>query len=279
MSQMAGTVAELWRYPVKSMLGDRLESAVVTERGLLGDRAYAVVEPAEGRVASVKIARKWGRLFEFEASYVEPPRAGQRAPAVRIAFPDGSVASSGAPDIDAKLSAVLGREVRLAGEPPPGLKLELVRRGEDPLDPQAPTRDIVMPNPFFDLAALHLLTTASLERLRELYPDGRFESRRFRPNIVVRTPEGESGFVENGWVGKTLALGDEVRIRVISPTGRCAMTTLPQGDPSTGSGQGLPPDPGILRTAAEANQGNVGVYAVVVRGGLVRAGDGVVVVG
>jgi uncharacterized protein YcbX len=264
-------VAELWRYPVKSMLGERIETAEMTARGVLGDRAYAVVDPAEGRVGSVKIARKWGRLFEFAATFVEEPRAGQQAPPVRITLPDGTTMTSEAAELGGRLSAVFGREVRLASEPPPGLKIETVRRGTDPLDPEAETRDVVMPNPFFDLAALHLVTTASLERLRELYPQGRWESRRFRPNLLVRTPDGERGFVENGWVGKTLALGDEVRIKVISPAVRCAMPTLPQAD--------LPPDPGILRTAAQHNQSNVGAYAMVVQGGVVRVGDGVVVNG
>ncbi|HEU4758840.1 MAG TPA: MOSC N-terminal beta barrel domain-containing protein [Dehalococcoidia bacterium] len=268
--QAIGVVESLWRYPVKSMLGEELSQAVVTERGLAGDRAYAVVEPSEGKVGSVKIARKWGRLFEFSASYVEPPRPGERTPPVRIEFPDGTALTSEAADLDRRLSAVLRREVRLASEPPPGLKIELTRRGADPLDPEATTVDVVLPNPFFDLAALHVVSTASLERLRELYPQGRWEARRFRLNLLVRTDSGQSGFVENGWVGKTLAIGDEVRIRVISPTVRCAMPTLPQGD--------LPPDPGILRTAAQANQSNVGAYAMVVRGGVVRVGDGVRVV-
>lgn len=121
---------------------------------------------------------------------------------------------------------------------------------------------------FFDLGALSLLTTATLNRLRELYPQGRFEVRRFRPNIVVDTP-GESGFVENGWLNQTLEIGD-VRVRVFSPDPRCVMTTLPQGD--------LPQDYGILRTAAQHNSANVGVYAMVVQGGVVRRGDEVTVV-
>jgi uncharacterized protein YcbX len=117
---------------------------------------------------------------------------------------------------------------------------------------------------FFDLAVIHLLTTATIERLRELYPQGRFEVRRFRPNIVV-APAGQSGFVEDGWVGRTLAIGEEVRLSVTGPCPRCVMTTLPQGD--------LPADPGILRTAARHNHVNVGVYAAVLRGGRIRRGD------
>src|SRR5439155_6736628 len=118
---------------------------------------------------------------------------------------------------------------------------------------------------FFDLAVVHLLTTATIERLRTLYPEGRFEVRRFRPNIVVATEPESQGFVENDWVGHTLAIGGDVRLQITGPCPRCVMTTLPQGD--------LPKDPGILRSAAQHNQANVGVYAYVIAGGTVRRGD------
>jgi uncharacterized protein YcbX len=118
---------------------------------------------------------------------------------------------------------------------------------------------------FFDCATVHLLTTATLKRLREFYPQGRFEVERFRPNVVVEPPAGEQGFAEDAWIGKTLVIGDEVRLSVTGPCGRCVMTTLAQGD--------LPNDSGILRTAVQRNQGNVGVYAAVVHGGTIRSGD------
>ena len=118
---------------------------------------------------------------------------------------------------------------------------------------------------FFDCASVHLLTTATLDRLRELYPEGQFEVRRFRPNIVVQPALGEKSFAENGWVGRRLTIGDEVRLSITGPCARCVMTTLAQGD--------LPKDPGILRTAAQHNQVNVGVYAAVMRGGTIRRGD------
>ena len=118
---------------------------------------------------------------------------------------------------------------------------------------------------FFDAGMVHLLTTATLERLRELYPKGRFEPRRFRPNVIVQLESGETGFVENAWVGRTLAIGANVRMNVTAQSGRCVMTTLPQGD--------LSKDPGILRTAAEHNRANIGVYAAVMCGGTIRRGD------
>jgi uncharacterized protein len=112
---------------------------------------------------------------------------------------------------------------------------------------------------------VHLLTTATLDRLRELYPQGRFEVRRFRPNIMLQLASGEKGFAENAWVGHTLTIGTTVQLNITGPCGRCVMTTLAQGD--------LSRDPRILRTAAQHNQVNVGVYAAVVRGGTVRRGD------
>ena len=123
------------------------------------------------------------------------------------------------------------------------------------------------PGTFFDLAVVHLLTTATLDRLRTLHPEGRFEVRRFRPNIVVATPPEEEGFVENEWIGRELAIGDDVRLQITGPCSRCVMTTLAQGD--------LPKDPGILRAAAQHNQANVGVYADVLHGGIIRRGDSV----
>jgi uncharacterized protein YcbX len=120
---------------------------------------------------------------------------------------------------------------------------------------------------FFDLAVVHLLTTATIDRLGALYPEGRFEVRRFRPNIVVSTGPDAQGFVENDWIDRTVMIGDEVRLRVTGGCPRCVMTTLPQGD--------LPRDPGILRTAAQHNQADVGVYADVIAGGAVRRGDAV----
>jgi uncharacterized protein len=114
---------------------------------------------------------------------------------------------------------------------------------------------------------VHLLTTATLDRLHQLYPQGRFEIPRFRPNIVVAPASGENDFVENAWIGHTLAIGNSVRLSITGPCGRCVMTTLPQGD--------LPSDPGILRTAAQHNKVNVGIYATVERGGSIRRGDAV----
>jgi MOSC domain-containing protein len=120
---------------------------------------------------------------------------------------------------------------------------------------------------FFDIGVVHLLSTAALDRLRALYPQGCFEARRFRPNIVISTPREDQGFVENDWVGGTVTVGGDVRLAITEPCPRCVMITLPQGD--------LPKDSGILRTAAQHNRVNVGVYASVLSGGTIRRGDAV----
>jgi hypothetical protein len=112
-----GTVVSLWRYPVKSMLGEELNSSYVTERGLVGDRAYALIDQETGKVASAKNPRKWGKLFDFRAAFIEdtPPQVVENIlPPVRITFPDGThIFSSDQDYIDHSLSSVLGREVRL----------------------------------------------------------------------------------------------------------------------------------------------------------------------
>ncbi len=271
----AGSVVGLWRYPVKSMMGEELNAAEVTDRGLVGDRQFAVVDASTGKVAGAKNPRKWGNFFDFRAAYVEAPQRGSKLPAVRLTLPDGMVVTSEQPDLAEVLSRALGREVAFAeaqhdGESS-GAQAEEYWPDMEGLD----YRDTVTewelpPGTFFDLAVVHLLTTATIERLRALYPEGRFEVRRFRPNIVVATGPDQQGFVENDWIGHTVAIGDEVRLRITGPCPRCVMTTLPQGD--------LPKDAGILRTAAQNNEANVGVYADVVEGGTVRRADDVTLV-
>jgi len=261
-----GSVVSLWRYPVKSMMGEELNAAGLTERGLLGDRAYALVDSSNGKVVSAKNPKKWGRLFDFRAALAESPRGGEKIPPARITLPDGTTITSEQGDLNQILSNVLGREVTLATTAPNTPSLEEYWPDMDGLAHRETVTDESMPaGTFFDLAVVHVLTTGTIDRLRELYPQGRFEVRRFRPNIVVAPASGEKNFVENAWIGHTLAIGDEVRLSITGPCPRCVMTTLPQGD--------LPRDPRILRTAAQHNDVNVGVYAAVLRGGMIRRGD------
>lgn len=266
-----GSVVSLWRYPVKSMMGEELNAAVVTPRGVIGDRAYALIDSGTGKVASAKNPRKWAKLFNFRAAYIETPRQGANISPVRITLPDGNTVTTQQVDLNQILSNVLEREVTIGSTPPDTPSLEEYWPDIDGLPNREITTDESMPpGTFFDFAVIHLLTTATINQLRELYPQGRFEARRFRPNIVVDSSTGEKGFLENSWIGSTIAIGTEVRLNIIGSCPRCVMTTLSQGD--------LPKDPGILRTAAQYNKVNVGVYASVLQGGTIHRDDGVRVV-
>jgi uncharacterized protein YcbX len=250
------------------MQGEELNASTVTEQGLLGDRTYALVDGGDGKVASAKNPRKWPDLFAFRARFTAPPRPGSPLPAVQITLPDGTLVQSEQADLAGVLSSALGRNVTLLGQALEKPVLEEYWPDLEGLPHRDAVTDEAMPaQTFFDLAPIHLLTTATVDRLRSLYPQGRFEVRRFRPNIVVAVDGEPQAFVENAWVGRTLRLGQQVQLRITVPCGRCVMTTLPQAD--------LPRDPGILRTAVQHNQGHVGVYATVVQGGTIRRGDGV----
>jgi uncharacterized protein YcbX len=265
-SPVSATIVSLWRYPVKSMQGEELNASMVDERGLLGDRAYALVDAADGKIASAKNPRKWPNLFSFRANYTAMPRPGAAAAPVRITLPDGAVLDGDQADLSAALKPVLGRDAVLKSAAPEKPVLEEYWPDLPGLNHRDAVTDESMPaGLFFDLATIHLVTTATLDRFRALYPQGRFEVRRFRPNIVAAVDGEPQAFVENDWVGKTILLGSEVRLKVFRPCGRCVMTTLAQSD--------LPHDPGILRTAVQHNGGNVGVYASVERGGTILRGD------
>ncbi|HZA57416.1 MAG TPA: MOSC domain-containing protein [Candidatus Udaeobacter sp.] len=264
-----GAVASLWRYPVKSMMGEELNATEVTERGLLGDHVYALVDTTDEKIATAKNPRKWPNLFDFRASFIESPRISASVPPIRITLPDGTITTTQQSDANQILSKALNRMVTLkTAESGHGGSANAEEYWPDieGLDHRDTVTDFALPeSTFFDCATVHLLTTATLDRLRELYPKGHFEVRRFRPNIVVKPTLAENNFVENDWIGQTLVIGDKVRLSITGPCGRCVMTTLAQGD--------LPKESGILRTAVQHNQGHVGVYATVVRGGTIRRGD------
>jgi uncharacterized protein len=108
-----GSVVSLWRYPIKSMVGEELNATEVTQRGLLGDRAYALVDSSDGKAATAKNPRKWPRLFDFSASFIEPVRAAAEVPPVRIALPHGTTVTSVQGDLNQILSKALNRQVTL----------------------------------------------------------------------------------------------------------------------------------------------------------------------
>ena len=293
-SEVAGPVAELWRFPVKSMRGEQLEQAEPTERGLVGDRAYALIDADTGKVVSAKSVRLFPDLLGCRAAFVEPPRSGHEMPPVRIALPDGTSVISDSSDVDRVLSACFRRDVTLARAAPDDFTIDQYHPNIEDVDP-AGHRDTVVeqklgsaffaeaglasPVPvgsFFDLFPMSVLTTSTLEQLNQFRPESRFDNRRFRMNVIVGTTE--AGFIENDWIGHELTIGDAVRLNVALADPRCVMTTLAQDE--------LPMDTDVLRTLTRHNRLQVGdagqfpcagVYAVVEAPGTMRTGDGVAV--
>ena len=290
-SERVGTIRALWRYPVKSMLGEDLDAVDLSEDGVVGDRAYALRDKETGKVASAKHPRLWPNLLACRAAFVEATRPDEELPTVQIELADGNVVLSDAPDVDAVLSRFFGRDVELAHAAQNGYTIDQYHPDEENYDPEGHRDEVVearlgaaffnergLPSAvpegsFFDLFPLSVLTTSSLDRLGELEPESCWDARRFRMNVIVDTPE--RGFVENGWLGRTLAIGDDVQLGVSLPDPRCCMPGLPQGD--------LPRDPQVLKALARHNRIDVagalypcaGVYAVAEATGTVRKDDSV----
>ena len=261
-----GAVAALHRYPVKSMLGEELNATRVGPKGFFGDRVFALADVETGKIASAKNPSKWPGLFSYRAAFAEPLNGSASLPPARITFPDGTTVSTEDATLATQLSSSLGKPVRFLKSAPAGGTLEEYWPDIDGLARRDVVTDEAMPaETFFDLGMIHLLTTATLDSFRTLYPEGRFEPRRFRPNLIIQTAPEFKGYPENDWDEKILAIGSEVKIKITGPCGRCVMTTLSQGD--------LPKDTGILKTAARHNQARVGAYASVLQGGTIRAGD------
>lgn len=276
-------VSALWRFPVKSMSGERLAEAEVTRDGLVGDRAFALIDAETQRVVSAKNTRHYPGLLECAAAYVDAPVSGRALPALRITLPNGASVTGAPHEADRALSAHFGREVRLARAAPAGAAADASWHGSTAPPPLAAhyfeeigVAPFGPPSAFVDLYPVSVLTTATLARLAELEPRSRWDARRFRMNVIVAG--GEPGFPENDWVGREVSLGDAVRLRVALRDSRCALTTLAQGD--------LPADPEVLKALVRHNRAPVGagglypcagVYATVAAAGLLRIGDRVAV--
>ena len=274
-----GKIASLWRYPVKSMIGESLSSVKIDDKGLWGDRCYALIDKATGKVITAKNPRKWPTIFGFSASLIESDNSINDTPPVRIRLEDGSLVTSDQENINQILSKAFNHEVLLAvtnGFETSGVhsplpdswtaKSEEYKPEMDEREKEATVTNFALPvGTFFDDSKVHLLTTSTLAKLSDCYPEGDFKVQRFRPNMVIESLGEESSFAENNWVGHTILIGNQVRLKIEKPCPRCVMPTLPQGD--------IPKDLGILQTAVKYNQGNVGVYASVLQSGQVRSED------
>ncbi|MED4403549.1 MOSC domain-containing protein [Metabacillus fastidiosus] len=259
-------VSSLWRYPVKSMMGEEMNACYMTEKGLLGDRAFGVIDIETGKLANAKNPLKWPNMFQYRAAFVKPPHVDEPIPPVRITFPNGQMILSTDNDKDVLLTETFNRNVKLSIPSTEDVEFEGYIP-EELTEVENPGSIFTRESPkgtFYDIGIVHLITTATIDRLREINPSSRIEARRFRPNIIIDVPNGE-GFIENEWVGKTLAIGDEVELKIMQNTKRCIMTTLAQGD--------LPKDTNVLKSIVKHNEGSFGVYASVIKKGEIKIGD------
>jgi uncharacterized protein len=252
---LVGHLAELRRYPVKSMRGESLVRAIVGPGGLDGDRRFAVIDAETGHVASAKSPRKWAALLDLRA---------ELRGVLLVTAPNGTEYRSDRDDLDAVLSRLLGRLVALRGSPPASVAIEIEWPDVPGLSGAGTESVEALPaGGYFDLAPVHVLTTATLRHFRELAPGCDFDPRRFRPNVLIETVPELIGFAESAWVGRALWVGD-VRLDVTAGCSRCVMTTLAQ--------PGLAPDAQILRAAVAHNAAVVGAYATVPQLGEMGAG-------
>ena len=272
--QLIGKVSSLARYPVKSMLGEKLDEVFVTERGVVGDRAYALREVVTRQIAS---AKKFPKLFEFPSSYDSPPAPG-RAAAVTIELPNGRKIHAEDADASQLISEALGRKMTL--ERSSGARAEhagidaATVFGDVPIEKVFPGLTAeTMPNhfalekeSFFDTAVMHVIASGTLRHMAKLAAPGSiFDPRRFRPTIFVDSGERDDAFLEDDWIDGTLSVGSALKIVALQPALRCVMTTHPQED--------LQRDYAILRTAAYHHRANVGVFASIGAAGPVKVGD------
>ena len=230
-----GSVKSLFRYPVKSLRGTACDQLEFDTRGAYLDRLYSVMT-ADGKLGSHK-STPWFRalpgLFDLQAEVV-----GEQ---VQVLLPDGRCLLSDDPVLASAISEIVGQPVSLAKE---------------------------TDQSHFDDGATHLLTTSSLQWLKDRLPDSKVDPRRFRPNIVIDSMD--PGLTEQNWIGRAIRVG-QCELEVIYETERCIMTTLAQGD--------LPADPAIARTINQHAGSSFGVYATVRQPGSVRVDDPVTFVG
>jgi MOSC domain-containing protein len=291
-----GRVAELWRYPVKSLGGERLAHAEVGVRGFLGDRLWAVRDLEHDITAS---ARRLPKLLTAVARYPGPvpSDAGPgNVPEIEITFPDGTVMSSSDGEVNIKLSELAGRDVKLTALPPvedtslhrlnrehqtgalstAALRADFgVTEGEKLPDfSMIPMADLLTlsrystpPGMFVDLAPVHVLTKTSLATIGTEIGD-EVDVRRFRPNVLVALDDTDDDLPETQWVGTQVTLGDVV-LNVAMQTVRCVVPSRAQ--------PGLEVNRQITRAVARRAERCLGVYCDVERAGTVREGDEIAV--
>jgi uncharacterized protein YcbX len=278
-----GVVTQVWRYPVKSMMGERLDSVSLGAEGVVGDRTWAVRDEVRG---GIRGAKKLHGLMRFAARYTSEPPADTVIDA-EITLPDGTTVSTGAADASEQVSKALDHPVTLWPLQPKD-DLDHYRRGAPDtndamgelralfaLEPEDPLPDLSVfprelrefespPGTYVDAFPLLVMTEQSLASLQAALPASVVDVRRFRPSILLSA--AGDGYPEQAWLGHRLRIGEAtVEVGVGCP--RCVMTTLGFAD--------LPPDRGIMRGLVRETSQVLGVYASIVEPGLVRVGDAV----
>jgi uncharacterized protein YcbX len=246
-------IAEIWRYPVKSMQGEHLAVGEETSDGLVGDREWGLVEGGK-----VLTGRRAPELLGAAATW----RDGE----VEVRLPDGRAVPAGGPGTDDAVAGWLGRPASLRpARELPALRAETYA---DPTDDSSEVLEWTMPQGrFVDALPLLLVTTASLRAGAALHPDGRWDVRRFRPNVLIDA-DG-NGWVEDDWVERRVRIGNDVVVVPQRRCGRCTMVTRPQ--------PGIDRDLDIFRTLHRHHDAKFGVWATVEHPGTIRPGDPVVV--
>ena len=285
--KILGEIASLWRFPVKSMGGENVQELEICSHGVVGDRVYALMDTASGKVVSAKNSKLFPDLLKCRAEFISPPSRFEKMSAVAIALPNGDCVRSDQPE---KLSNFFGRQVALIQTAPEDFTIDQFHPDLAGLDPSENRNTVVsqklgsalfqsvgMDSPvpagsFLDVFPVSVITTSTLRKLKALASDSCFDEPRFRMNVVVKTID--EGFVENDWVGQHLSIGDVTQLSVAMLDPRCVMTTLEQA--------GLPQDLGVLRTLVAHNRVALpgmglfpcaGVYAVVQAEGKTQLGN------
>lgn len=273
-------VDQIWRYPVKSMIGGRVDVAEVASNGIVGDRTWAVRDQVRGGIRGAKIL---GGLMRLSARYPGGPGS-----AVVITLPDGTEVTTDDPAAAASaVSAAIDHEVTLEplapaddlahyrrgaayhDDPMDELRAIFGRTDDEPLPDFSPFPEVIFehespPGTYYDAFPLMLMSTSALRSLAEALPGSAIDVRRFRPSLVVDTGD-PPGHPEQAWEGRRLRVGD-VTLEVTTPCPRCVMVTRAVDDD-------VPQDRTILRHIVRDLAQNVGIYATVVTPGTIRTGD------
>ncbi|MEQ9546915.1 MAG: MOSC N-terminal beta barrel domain-containing protein [Marinobacter sp.] len=285
-----GTIKEIWRFPVKSMFGERVGAAKIESAGFADDRTWAIRDDETGEIAT---GRRIPSLMMLKARYLTEPSTGFGPAAqsrIEIEFPDGRCISSDDPYASAILSMFTGKRVSLIQRPaasdkkpyrlaqpmsPSEIRYVLGMKADDP-DPDFSSfslkvlatlsRYTTPPGAFYDVYPLHFITTAALDTMNAIYPEGNFCPERYRPSFVIETHPDLNGIVENDWRGRDLRIGDAI-IRCNHPTIRCSMPGTAQ--------PGIHKDPKVPLTVMQHAGQHLGAYATPRNRAQIRVGDSV----